>query len=293
MSLSFNGRVALVTGAGDGLGRAYARYLAQRGARVVVNDYGVDAAGASRAKAVAQELRELGGEAVADIGSVADEPAAAAMVQRAIDAFGRIDILINNAGSSVAGPLWERSTEDMRRVHDVHLMGSFWTMRAALPHMRGQDYGRIVNTASALGAFGIGNSSPYCSAKAAVIGLTRSAAQEHPGLDIRINAVAPIAFTALATRFFDANPQIDRAAFTLDKVTPVIAYLSHESCRLNGQILSVAAGRVARIFAATAPGWNPGVPEDDAVDAALPQILSTDGYLIPDTVMDEFRFFGA
>ena len=132
----FDGRVAVITGAGNGLGRQHALDLARRGARVVINDIGSDADGKSAAERVAAEIRASGGEAVADTGSVGDEQAVEALIARAVETFGAIDILVNNAGNAVTKPLWKLSTDDLKRVLDVHLFGTFWTMRAALPHMR-------------------------------------------------------------------------------------------------------------------------------------------------------------
>lgn len=132
----FDGRVAVITGAGNGLGRQHALELARRGARVVVNDIGSDADGRPAAERVAAEIRSMGGEAAADSGSMANEHAAEALIQRAVTTFGVIDILVNNAGNAITKPIWKLSTDDLKRVLDVHLFGTFWSMRAAPPRVR-------------------------------------------------------------------------------------------------------------------------------------------------------------
>src|SRR5882724_11121161 len=220
----FDGRVAVVTGAGDGLGRQHAFELASRGAKLVVNDIGKTVDGHSSAERVVAGLQKNGAEAIADTGNVGDETAVEALIQRAVDTFGRIDILINNAGNGVAAPIWKISTEDFKSVLNVHLFGTFWAMRAALRHMRRNGYGRIVNTASALGAFGAPHSAPYVAAKAGIIGMTRAAALDNSGVDVRVNSIAPIAYTALAKGFFDHHPTVNVEKLSTATVSPVVVY---------------------------------------------------------------------
>jgi len=285
----FDGKVAVITGAGDGLGRQHAFELASRGAKLVVNDIGKTADGQSSAERVATELQKNGAEAVADSGNVGDETAVEALIQCAVDRFGGIDILINNAGNGVAAPLWKISTEDFNSVLNVHLFGTFWAMRAALRHMRRTGYGRIVNTASALGAFGAPHSAPYVTAKAGIIGLSRAAALDNVDMDIRVNAIAPVANTTLAKSFFASHPELKTEKLTAAHVSPVVLYLCHESCGLNGELLSVAAGRVARIFAATAPGFYSETPSSEQVADNLKTVMDPADYIVPATSMDQYQ----
>jgi NAD(P)-dependent dehydrogenase (short-subunit alcohol dehydrogenase family) len=285
----FDGRVAVVTGAGAGLGRQHALELARRGAKVVVNDVAKGPDGTPIAEKTAAELRALGAEAIADIASVADEAAVEAMIERAVHAFGSVDILVNNAGNAITKPIWKLSTADMRAVLDVHLFGTFWSMRAALPHMRARGYGRIVNTASALGAFGAPHSAPYVAAKAGIIGLTRTAALDNSGVDIRVNSIAPIAYTALAKDFFDHHPTVNVEKLSTATVSPVVLYLAHETCALNGELLSVAAGRVARICMITAPGLYSEHLTSELVAENLERIMDPTGYIVPAKSMDQYQ----
>jgi NAD(P)-dependent dehydrogenase (short-subunit alcohol dehydrogenase family) len=285
----FDGRVAVITGAGNGLGRQHALELARRGAKVVVNDLAKDLDGTPAADRVAAELRELGAETIANVGSVGDEATVDGLIEHAVSAFGRVDILVNNAGNAITKPIWKLSTADMKSVLDVHLFGTFWSMRAALPHMRKHGYGRIINTASALGAFGAPHSAPYVAAKAGIIGLTRTAALDNSGVDIRINSIAPIAYTGLAKDFFDSHPTVNVEKLSTTTVSPVVVYLAHESCTLNGELLSVAAGRVARICTITAPGLYSENLTSEQVAENLQTIMDPTGYIIPGKSMDQYQ----
>lgn len=262
-SYRFDGRTAIVTGAGGtpSLGRAHALFLAERGANVVVNDIGRDPetphyAGTASARAVAEEIRALGGKAVADVNSVATESGAAAIVQTAIDAFGGIDILINNAGVSIAAAFDEMTARDFQRHIDVNLMGAVWICRAAWPHMRSQRHGRIVNVGS--GAFtGIACLSAYGSSKGGVFSLTRALAAEGAALGIKVNAVNPGAFTRMVAAQQEPTSSMYQYAqqhLPADLVSPVIAYLAHDDCPVTGECIEAVGGEVRRVYLAQTQG---------------------------------------
>ncbi|MEV2231630.1 SDR family NAD(P)-dependent oxidoreductase [Streptomyces phaeochromogenes] len=202
--LGFDGRVAVVTGAGGGLGREYARLLASRGARVVVNDTGGSTAGEGvdqgPAESVAREIRDEGGEAWADTNSVATPEGGQAVIRSALDAYGRVDIVVNNAGILCDAPFHDMTAELLEPVFDVHLKGAFFVTRPAWNVMREQGYGRVVNTISAAGVLGTANKSNYGAAKAGLVGLTRVLAAEGTTHGIKVNAVAPIALTRMLTQ---------------------------------------------------------------------------------------------
>lgn len=265
----FDGRTAIVTGAGGNpsLGRAHALLLAARGARVVVNDIGCDPetpgySGTASAQAVAQEIRDLGGEAIADEHSVASEEGAAALVQTALDAFGGIDILVNNAGISIAAPFDEMTSRDFRRHIDINLMGSIWTCRAVWPHMRAKGYGRIVNTTSGALA-GARWLTAYGASKGGLFSLTRALAAEAAGFGIKVNAVNPGAFTRMVVaQQEDTSPMYQHAREHLppDIVSPVVGFLAHENCPVSGECIDSVGGEVRKTYLAQTAGFtDPGL----------------------------------
>jgi NAD(P)-dependent dehydrogenase (short-subunit alcohol dehydrogenase family) len=256
----FEGRVAVVTGAGGqepSLGRTYARFLAERGARVVVNDIGVGPDGrgglAANADQVVEEIVALGGEAVADTHSVATSSTAKQVVDTALDAWGRVDILINNAGVVVFALFDEISDDDCELILHSHLMGTLWMTRAAWPAMRRRGYGRVVNTCSSA-MFGSPYNAVYGAAKAGIFGLSRGLALEGRRYGIAINAITPQAATRKHAYLFDKSARFieDGHIRTVDQVAPAVAYLCHETCGLNGALLYVGGGRVQEyVFART------------------------------------------
>ncbi|MEU1307171.1 SDR family NAD(P)-dependent oxidoreductase [Streptomyces shenzhenensis] len=257
--LSFAGRVAVVTGAGRGLGRAHARLLAERGAKVVVNDLGGsmegDGTDAGPARQVAEEITAAGGEAVADTNDVSSQAGSQAIVNAALDAFGRIDILVNNAGIIRWAGLPEADLDNLRRHLAVHLVGSFNTMWAAWPHFVEQGYGRVVLTTSA-GLFGLDNNVSYAAAKGGVIGLARSAKLAGEPHGIKVNLIAPAAMTRMGgAEDDDAQSTSGQSYMPAEAVAPMVAYLAHESCPVSGEIYAAGADRFARFFIGSTQGY--------------------------------------
>lgn len=252
--LRFDGRVAVITGGGRGLGRAHALLLASRGCKVVINDVGAGMSGegidAGPAQDVVEAIRAAGGEAVACTDSVATPEGGRAIVQAALSAFGRIDILIHSAGNVRRGTLKELSSSDFEDVLSVHLRGAFHTVREAFPLMCEQAYGRIVLTGSINGLYGKANNVNYAVAKAGLMGLAQTAAIEGQHEGVTANLIVPAAVTRMSegidvSQFPPMDPEL---------VAPVAAWLAHESCTVSGEMLVAMAGRVARAFMAETPG---------------------------------------
>jgi len=265
----FEGRVAVVTGAGRGIGRAHALLLGARGARVVVNDLGgsVEGVGADTepASTVAAEIVAAGGVAIADDNDVSTPAGAQALVDAATSAYGGLDILINNAGI-VRWAGFPDADADMLTAHlAVHVGGSFNSARAAWPHMVEQRYGRIVMTSST-GMLGLVGNLSYATAKAGVIGLTRSLTTEGAAHGIKVNAIAPVAWTRMAGtpgRDVEAPPQMEP-----ELVAPMVAFLAHEDCPVSGEIYAAGAGRFTRIFIAETEGYVHATAEPTIEDVA-------------------------
>ena len=252
--LRFDNRVAVITGAGRGLGRAYALLLASRGAKIVVNDPGAslkgDGADVGPAEETVKEIKAAGGAAVACTESVATPAGGKAIIQSALDNYGRIDILIHNAGVVRRAPLSELTYEDFELVLDVHLRGAFHVVRPAFPLMCKAGYGRIVLTSSINGLYGNYKNANYSVAKAGTIGLSNVAALEGAEHNVKSNVILPAAVTRM-------SEGVDTSAFPPmppEMVAPAVAWLAHESCSITGEMLISAAGRVARAYVAETPG---------------------------------------
>ncbi|HEU4429871.1 MAG TPA: SDR family NAD(P)-dependent oxidoreductase [Myxococcota bacterium] len=265
--LRFDGRVAIVTGGGRGLGRAYAKLLAARGASVVVNDNGaaLDGSGGSEepAKSVVEEILAAGGIAAPDTRSVATPENGEAIVTGALDAFGRVDIVVNNAGILRDKAFHNMTSEMWDAVHGVHLRGAFHVTRPAYQRMRAQGFGRIVMTSSPSGTYGNFGQANYSAAKMGLVGLARTISIEGAKYDVKANVVSPNA----ATRMTEGLTGELGPHMAPEKVAPVVAYLCHESCALAGEILTAGAGRVARVFVGESAGlFNPSVSVEDVAD---------------------------
>ncbi|WP_083679189.1 SDR family NAD(P)-dependent oxidoreductase [Mycobacterium sp. IS-1264] len=308
--LQFDDRVAVITGAGGGLGKEYALLLASRGARIVVNDTGGSVTGdgsdGGAAAAVAEEIRQAGGQAVPDTHSVATPEGGKAIVDTAIRAWGRVDIVINNAGIVRDAPFEDMTADLLEPLLDVHLKGAFHVTRPAWKVMREQRYGRVVNTCSAAGILGAERMSNYGAAKTGLIGFTRVVAAEGAGHNIKVNAVAPIAYTRMLARELE-NATGQRAAENdaaaqevlddlvgqylqkLDPalVAPVVAFLAHQDCPVTGEIYSVGAGQVSRFFIGRTKGFYRSELSIEDVRDHLGEIRDETGYTVPAGPADE------
>jgi NAD(P)-dependent dehydrogenase (short-subunit alcohol dehydrogenase family) len=303
--LRFDGQVAIVTGAGRGLGRAHALGLAQRGASVVVNDVGgVGTEAGPTADRVVAEIEQAGGSAIPSYDSVASPEGGRALVARAVDHFGSLDILINNAGFLRNALFPQMTVEEFDAVLDVHLRAAFFVTQPAWHVMQEKGYGRIVMTSSSSGLFGRKGGANYCAAKAGLVGLTKALALEGVSSGIRVNCLLPISATEIASD----NPlppeeaERLRAAFTRvegrnepERVTPLVLYLASRECRVTGEIYSSCLGRYARGFFGLTGGWiSPGgeIPDPEAIVRHLEDIEAVDQISAPTSVFDEIEQAG-
>jgi NAD(P)-dependent dehydrogenase (short-subunit alcohol dehydrogenase family) len=285
--LGFDGKVAIITGGGGGLGRSHALELAKRGALIVVNDLGgsMDGEGGSHtaAQKVVDEIKAAGGEAVPNYDSVATPEGGQAIVQTALDAFGRIDIIINNAGILRDTSFKNMTKDQLEPVLDVHLKGAFYVTQPAWQHMREQNYGRIVNTASGAGVFGNFGQTNYGAAKMGLVGLTRVLAVEGAKNNIKCNAIAPVAKTRMTEELL--GPVADKLG--PEWVTPIVTYLVHEDCPVTGEVYSVGGGRVARVFIGVTPGIVDHNLTPESVRDQFDKIRDESGYEVPANLNEE------
>jgi NAD(P)-dependent dehydrogenase (short-subunit alcohol dehydrogenase family) len=304
--MRFDQQVAVITGAGGGLGKQYALLLGSRGARVVVNDTGGSVTGTGSnldaAHTVAEEIRQQGGEAVADTNSVASPQGGQAIIDTALRIWGRVDIVINNAGIVCDAPFEEMTADRLEPLLDVHLKGAFYVTRPAWKVMREQRYGRILNTCSAAGILGADRMSNYGAAKTGLIGLTRVLAAEGAERNIKVNAIAPIAYTRMLAHSIDGadRPDDKSAQEILDDlvaqylqkldpglVAPVAAFLTHRDCPVSGEIYTVGAGHVARFFIGRTKGYySPALSVEDVRDH-FAEIRDEADYTVPGGPADE------
>ena len=291
-TLGYDGKVIIITGAGGGLGRQHALLLASRGALVVINDLGgsIDGSGSDKGAAehVVDEIKAAGGEAVADTNSVATPEGGAAIVQTAIDAYGKVDVVINNAGILRDKSFHNMTPDLMNPVLDVHLKGAFYVTQPAWVVMREQGYGRIISTSSAAGVFGNFGQTNYGAAKMGLVGFTRVLAQEGAKYNIKANAIAPLALTRM-TESLMGGAFGDKLAPGL--VSPIVAYLAHEDCPVTGQLFSVGGGRVAHVFIGETQGYfKEGLGLEDVRDNWA-TITDRDGYAVPNSLSEETAMF--
>ena len=254
--VSFENRVVIVTGAGNGLGKAYALELGKRGAKVVVNDLGgaVDGSGSGNSPAddVVNEIIENGGEAVANYDSVATKDGGESIVQTAVDSFGTVDAVINNAGILRDKSFANMTEEEFSLIIEVHLKGTYFVTQPAFKIMKENNYGRIVNVASPSGIFGNFGQTNYGAAKMGIVGLTNVLAIEGAKYNIKVNVIAPTAYTRMTEALL---PEDVGKLFSAELVTPMVTYLASEACEPTHEIFGVAAGRFARIGIITHEGY--------------------------------------
>ena len=254
--VSFENRVVIVTGAGNGLGKAYALELGKRGAKVVVNDLGgaVDGSGSGNSPAddVVNEIIENGGEAVANYDSVATKDGGESIVQTAVDSFGTVDAVINNAGILRDKSFANMTEKEFSLIIEVHLKGTYFVTQPAFKIMKENNYGRIVNVASPSGLFGNFGQTNYGAAKMGIVGLTNVLAIEGAKYNIKVNVIAPTAYTRMTEALL---PEDVGKLFSAELVTPMVTYLASEACEPTHEIFGVAAGRFARIGIITHEGY--------------------------------------
>jgi NAD(P)-dependent dehydrogenase (short-subunit alcohol dehydrogenase family) len=289
--ISFVDRVAIVTGAGGGLGKTYALELAARGASVVVNDLGGSTSGegsdTSAAQKVVDEITAKGGAAVASYDSVASPEGGEAIVKTAVDTFGKVDVVVNNAGILRDRTFAKLSNDDLEAVIDVHLKGAFYVSQPAFKVMKENGYGRFVFTASNAGVLGNFGQTNYGAAKMGLVGLSNVLSLEGAKAGIKSNVIAPLARTRMTEELL--GPLADDLSPEL--VTPMVVYLCSENNEYTHEVFSAGAGRYARFFVGLTPGWFAGkgaksVSADD-IAAHIDEIRNEDGYVVPGSVTDE------
>jgi NAD(P)-dependent dehydrogenase (short-subunit alcohol dehydrogenase family) len=310
--VDLSGHVVIVTGAGRGLGRAYARSLSDRGASVVVNDLARE-----HADAVVAEIEAAGGRAVASSDSVADPAGGKAIVEAALRTFGTVDAVVNNAGFLRNAAFEEQTPATLAAQLDVHVAGPFFLTQAAWPVMRAKGYGRVVMTSSAGGLFAMGGQANYAAAKAAVYGLTKALAFEGRDFGILVNALLPHANTEIRRHdpvvatdagrvdaeqrwaaeherhFKTGLREALRPVRLAEAVSPLVTFLASPACRQTGEAYAAGCGRFARVFVGESLGWSaadPAAVDPDDVALHLNAIRATDGYRIPENLYEEIEF---
>jgi len=293
--IRFDERVAIVTGAGGGLGRSYAEELARRGAKVVVNDLGGSTDGVGASSSMADEtvatIKAAGGTAIASYDSVATPEGGAKLTQAALDTFGRVDIVINNAGILRDKSFANLDVADLEAVLDVHLRGAFFVTQPAYRVMKERGYGRILFTTSSSGIYGNFGQANYAAAKTGLIGLSNVIAIEGAKSGIQSNTIAPSASTRLGSGDDSHEPsEAERHMLDPRHVAAFACYLVSEKCALSHEMFAVGYGRIARTFIGLAPSWyadDGDFASLEDVHEHLDTIMKTDGFIIPQNIMDE------
>ncbi len=284
--ISLAGKVAVVTGAGRGLGRAYAELLAERGARVVVNDLGTDVSGFGKDSAVAEQvaglIRSRGGEAIANGSDVSTPEGGRDLVATAIEHLGRIDLLVNNAGICGSQLFEDATLDDFDHYWRVHLGGPVNTVKAAWPHMVAQRYGKIILVTSVAGLFGIRGQATYAAAKCAVVGLMRILAIEGAEHGILVNTISPVGYTrmhpAAGSRLAEAD---GKAAMPVEAVAPAIVWLASDSCSETNSIYHAEAGAIQRIAIVMGPGFFDPHLTPESIAENYAKVESIEGFSEP------------
>ena len=290
--VSFENRTVIVTGAGNGLGKAYALELGSRGARVVVNDLGgaVDGSGSGNTPAdeVVNEIIANGGEAVANYDSVATKEGGASIVQTAIDNFGTVDAVVNNAGILRDKSFAKMEEDDLNAIIDVHLKGTFFVCQPAFIQMKEQGYGRFVNVSSPSGLFGNFGQLNYGAAKMGIVGLTNVLAIEGAKYNIKANVIAPNAATRMTEELFGEDMS---KLLTVDNITPLVVYLASEQCEVTHEIFSAGGGRFARIGISTDVGYFNASAKAEDIFANIGEIRDLSNPIYPTSLADELPLF--
>lgn len=296
--IDFTDQVAVVTGAGRGLGRLYALELARRGASVVVNDLGGtmhgEGADTTVADEVVAEIERAGGTAVASHHSVASPEGGEAIVDLAVERFGRLDAVISNAGIFGTVAFDELSVDDWRKLLAVHLDGGFYLSQPAYRVMKRQKYGRFVFISSSAGIFGQPNSAHYAAAKAGLVGLSNVIAIEGAEHGILSNTVLPFGFSRMVTETVGDPKVLEEIGFLKvikpELVVPIIAFLASRDCHLTHQNYSACAGRFARVFVGLGDGWfaeRDSEPTADDIVAHLSEVSATEPFTVPGSIFEE------
>ncbi|CAB4795408.1 unannotated protein [freshwater metagenome] len=288
-NLGFDGQVVVITGAGRGLGREHALAFAERGASIVVNDIGISLTGDSTSQSPADELvkeiQAAGGTAVADFNDVSTPESAARIVNSALEHFGQIDVVVNNAGILIDKSFPNMDQASLSKVFDVHLNGSFWVTHAAWKHFKEQNFGRVIMTTSVAGYLGNFGQSNYGSAKAALIGLTKTLAIEGKRYGITVNAVAPGARTRMTEHLLGEIGDRLGPEF----ISPVVVALAHRDCQVSGEVFLAAGGRVARVYISQGKGIFQSDLTAEFVSEHLDDMLMDKERLEIETVAEEMQ----